>query len=54
MLLAPLGWMLIARKREWHLASKLVMAFAMLIPLILASIVLSLVLNGLIAAMGIH
>jgi uncharacterized membrane protein len=54
MLLAPLGWILIARKREWHLAPKLVMAFAMLIPLILASIVLSLVLNGLIAALGIH
>jgi hypothetical protein len=54
MLLAPLGWMLIARKREWHLTRKLVMAFAMLIPLILASIVLSLVLNGLIATMGIN
>jgi uncharacterized membrane protein len=54
MLLAPLGWILIARKREWHLAPKLVMAFAMLIPLILASIVLSFVLNGLIAAVGIH
>lgn len=54
MLLAPLGWILIARKREWHLAPKLVMAFAMLVPLIVASIVLSVLLNGLIAAVGIQ
>jgi hypothetical protein len=54
MLLAPFGWMLIARQRQWRLASKLAIAFAMLIPLTLASIVLSLVLNGMIAALGIQ
>lgn len=54
MLLAPLGWMLIARKRQWRLASKVAIACATLIPLILASVVLSLALNGMIAALGIH
>lgn len=54
MVLAPLAWILIARRTVWGNGRKLLMALIALVPLCLASIVLSLVLNGIIAAAGLQ
>lgn len=52
MLLAPLAWILIARRTACGDGRKLLMAFIALVPLGLAATVLSIVLNGIIAMMG--
>lgn len=54
MFLAPLAWILIARHRHWSYWQKGVVALGALIPLIIASVVLSLILNGAIAALGLQ
>ena len=54
MFLAPLSWILIARYRDWSYLRKGVVSLAALIPLCLASIVLSLLLNGAVAALGLQ
>lgn len=53
MFLAPLAWVLIARKREWGPRRKLLAAFGALVPLMVASVVLSVLLNGAIGLLGL-
>jgi len=53
MFLAPFGWMLIAHQRQWGYRQKVSGAFGALVPLMLAAVVLSLLLNGAIAALGL-
>lgn len=52
MFLAPLAWIRIARQRHWRVWQKGLVAFAALVPLGIAAVVLSLMLNGAIAAFG--
>jgi uncharacterized membrane protein len=52
MFLAPLAWILIARNRRWGLWRKAMIALAALPPLWVASVLLSLALNGTISAFG--
>ena len=54
MFLAPLAWMLIARDRRGGVWRKVATAFAALIPLCVASVLLSLLLNGSIALLGLR
>lgn len=54
MFLAPLAWILIARHRHWSYCRKGVVALGALVPLTIASVVLSLILNGAIAALGLQ
>jgi uncharacterized membrane protein len=54
MFLAPLAWILIARQRQWRVWQKEVVALAALVPLGLAAVILSLVLNGAITAFGVQ
>ena len=52
MFLAPLAWILIARNRGWGFWRKAVIALAALLPLCVASVLLSLALNRTIRAFG--
>lgn len=54
MTLAPLGWLLIARRREWGYWRKGTMSLAAIVPLSIAAIGMSLLLNGLIGAFGLR
>ena len=54
MFLAPLAWILIARHRQWSYWQKGGVALGALVPLVIASIVLSLTLNGAVAASGLQ
>ena len=54
MFLAPVAWILIAQHRQWGAWQKTAVSIAALIPLCIASVVLSLVLNGAIAALGLQ
>ena len=54
MLLAPLAWILIARHRDWSYWQKVAAAFGALVPLVIVSVVLSLILNGVIVALGLR
>ena len=54
MFLAPLAWILIASKRQWNLRRKVMIAFIALLPLFVASVLLSLTLNGVIAVLGVQ
>jgi len=54
MSLAPLGWILIARRRTWGYWRKGIVALLALFPLSAGAIGLSLLLNGLIAAVGLR
>jgi uncharacterized membrane protein len=54
MFLAPLAWILIARKRQWNLQRKVIIAFIALLPLFVASVLLSITLNGVIAVFGLQ
>ena len=54
MFLAPLAWILIARHRQWSYWQKGSVALGALVPLIIASVVLSLTLNGAVAAFGLQ
>jgi putative membrane protein len=54
MFLAPLAWILIARYRHWSYWQKGVAGLGALIPLIIASVVLSLILNGAIGILGLQ
>ena len=54
MFLAPLAWILIARDRRGGVWRKVSTAIAALIPLCVASVVLSLLLNGSIALLGLQ
>jgi uncharacterized membrane protein len=54
MFLAPLAWIVIARRRHWGYAKKAVASVAALIPLFAASVLLSVTLNGIIAAFGLR
>lgn len=54
MFLAPLAWILIARHRHWSYWQKGGVALGALVPLVIASIVLSLILNSAIAALGLQ
>ena len=53
MFLAPLGWILIARYRHWGYFRKTMASLVMLLPLCLASIIFSVILNGTVAAIGL-
>jgi hypothetical protein len=52
MLLAPLTWILIARRRHWSYLRKGGVALIALVPEMSDAVVLSLVLNGLVALTG--
>lgn len=54
MTLAPLGWLLIARRREWGYWRKGAISLAAIVPLSIAAIGVSLLLNGLIGAFGLR
>ncbi len=54
MFLAPLAWIPIARNRGWGYRRKGAMALAALLPLMVAAVVLSLILNGVIAVLGLQ
>jgi uncharacterized membrane protein len=54
MFLAPLAWIVIARRRDWGYAKKAVASIVALGPLIAAAVLLSLTLNGIIAAIGLR
>lgn len=54
MFLAPLAWILIARNDHWGAWRKASVSVAALIPLCLASVLLSLLLNTAIAALGLQ
>ena len=54
MFLAPLAWILIARHRRWSYWQKGGVALGSLVPLVIASVVLSLTLNGAVAALGLQ
>jgi len=54
MFLAPLAWVLIARHRRWGYWQKGVVALGTLIPLCIASVVLSVALNGTIAMLELQ
>ena len=54
MFLAPLGWILIARYRQWNYLRKIMASLITLLPLCLASIILSVILNGFVAALGLQ
>jgi putative membrane protein len=50
--LAPLAWIAIARRREWPLWRKGVLATAAIVPLSVAAVILSMMLNGALGALG--
>jgi len=52
MFLAPLAWIVIARKRHWGYAQKGLVSVAALVPLFAASVLLSVALNRAVAAFG--
>lgn len=54
MFLTPLAWLLVARQRQWGFGQKELMAAGALIPLSVAAVVLSLLLNQSIAALGVQ
>jgi hypothetical protein len=54
MFLAPLGWILIARQREWGYWRKGIVALGALVPLSIAAVMLSLMLNGAVAALELR
>ena len=54
MFLAPLAWILIARHRQWSYWQKGGVALGAMVPLVIASVVLSLTLNGAVAALGLQ
>ncbi len=54
MFLAPVAWILIVQHRQWGAWQKTVVAIVALIPLCVASVVISLILNGAIAALGVQ
>jgi len=54
MFLAPLVWIWIAQNRDWHFGKKLGLSVVSIIPLSVASVVLSSLLNGAFAALGLR
>ncbi|UCE05570.1 MAG: carotenoid biosynthesis protein, partial [bacterium] len=54
MFLASLAWIIIIRQQQWGYRQKIIVSFIALIPLIICSAILSIILNGMIAAIGIH
>jgi putative membrane protein len=54
MFLAPLAWVFIARRRHWGYTKKTLASLVALVPLFAASVVLSLALNGIVAAFGLR
>jgi putative membrane protein len=52
--LSSLAFILIAKHRHWGYFQKLGVAFCALVPLVIAAVVLSLMLNGAIAALGLQ
>jgi putative membrane protein len=54
MFLAPLGWIMIARQKDWGAWKKGWFSIAALIPLSIAAVAFSLLLNGMIAILGMQ
>lgn len=54
MFLSPLAWICITRHRQWGLWQKVAVAFGALVPLFIVAVLLSLALNGAIAALGLQ
>jgi hypothetical protein len=54
MFLTPLAWILIARQREWGYWRKGIVALGALLPLSIAAVILSLMLNGAVAALELR
>jgi putative membrane protein len=53
MFLASLGWIIIIRQ-QWSHKKKIIVSFIAVIPLIICSAILSIILNSVIAAFGLH
>lgn len=54
MSLAPFGWILIARRRDWGYWRKGLISIGALVPLSIAAVGFSLLLNGAVAALGLQ
>jgi putative membrane protein len=54
MLLAPLAWIQVVQRRHWSYWRKVMVSLGALVPLCIASIVLSLMLNGAVALLGLQ
>ena len=54
MFFAPLAWILIVKRHQWTSYRKIAIAFGSLVPLFIASVVTSLLLNGVFAALGLE
>lgn len=54
MVIVPLGWILVARRRQWGYWKKGVVAVAGLVPLSVAAIAGSVLLNAVVAALGLR
>ena len=54
MFFAPLAWIVIAKRRHWGYAKKAVASIASFVPLFAASVLLSMAVNGIVAALGLR
>ena len=54
MFLASLAWIIIIRQQQWGYRRKIIVSFIALIPLIICSAILSIILNSVLAAIGLH
>ena len=54
MVLASFGWILIIRQEHWSPKKKIIVSFIAVIPLIICSVLLSIILNSIIAALGLQ
>jgi putative membrane protein len=54
MFLAPLAWIVIAQRRHWGYARKAAASVAALVPLFVSAVLLSVTLNGIVAALGLQ
>jgi Carotenoid biosynthesis protein len=54
MFLAPLAWLLIAKRRHWGYARKAMASVASFVPLFAGSVLLSIALNAIVAALGLR
>lgn len=54
MFLASLAWIIIIRQQQWKYGKKIIFSFIALVPLIILSAILSIILNSVIAVIGLH
>lgn len=54
MILASLAWIIVIRKQQWGYQQKIIVSLIAIIPLIICSVILSIILNSAIAAIGLQ